>query len=176
MDRKIVLLGMPSSGKTTLGRQLAEKLSIKFIDLDEAIENKEGSSIPSIFSEKGEEYFRDVESKILQEILKEKENYVLSCGGGTPCFLEGIEKINHEALSVFIDVSPKTLAKRIARKGNTGRPLLDGKQEKELLYSLEDKLEERRNFYERAHISLHNDFLTVELLERSIKLLLLNRK
>ena len=169
IQNNIVLLGMPSSGKTTLGKQLATDLGREFIDLDQLIEEAEARSIPEIFEKEGEAYFRKQEAKILSKVLNRTSKYVLSAGGGTPCFYDGIEKIREKSLSIFIDVSPEELSKRILEKGNDGRPLLADKKENELLQSLELKIKDRRQYYERAHISLHNDDLALKILVRSIK-------
>ena len=85
--RRIILLGYMGAGKTTIGKVLAQKLSLEFFDLDWYIEDRFRMKIPQIFAEKGEEGFREIERKMLHEVA-EFENVVISCGGGTPCFFD----------------------------------------------------------------------------------------
>ena len=82
----IVLIGYMASGKSTIGRILADKLNYSFIDLDDYIEEKEQTSVSEIFKSKGEIYFRKLETTSLQALLNNKDNLVLSLGGGTPCY------------------------------------------------------------------------------------------
>src|SRR5215216_5287440 len=101
---KIYLIGMPGSGKTTLGKQIAEDLGFPFIDLDTEIENREGKSISEIFSHKGEDHFRVLESTLLKELSSSSHNVVIATGGGAPCYFGGMETMNATGLTVFIDV------------------------------------------------------------------------
>ena len=83
---KIVLLGYMASGKSTIGREISKKLDMKFIDLDDYISKREKRSISEIFKVEGEIYFRKIESSYLGEILNSKDSFILSLGGGTPCY------------------------------------------------------------------------------------------
>jgi shikimate kinase len=87
---RIYLLGMMGVGKSTLGKQLARQLHYSFIDLDKAIEQAEGKSIPDLFEQKGESYFRLVEQRQLKETAR-KNHIVIAVGGGTPCYYENME-------------------------------------------------------------------------------------
>ena len=98
---KIYLIGMPGSGKTTLGLQLAEALQLPFVDLDKEIEKHEGKSVPDIFSQQGEAHFRQVESKLLKEWSASGKTFIMATGGGAPCNHHGIEVINRSGLSIF---------------------------------------------------------------------------
>ena len=82
--KHIILIGMPGSGKTTMGRKLSTLLHLPFLDLDEEIENGFGKSVPDLFREHGEEVFRKLEHKFLKKIVAENKAFVLSTGGGTP--------------------------------------------------------------------------------------------
>ena len=90
---KIILLGYMGSGKTTIGFQLAKKLYLDFTDLDEYIEKKEGKTISDIFADKGEIYFRKIEHTYLKQFISENNSYVLSLGGGTPCYSGNIDMV-----------------------------------------------------------------------------------
>ena len=98
---KIVLLGYMGSGKTTIGMKLAEFLDFDFLDLDHYIEEAEGVSIAEIFQSKGEIYFRKKEHDYLKKILSNKKDFVLSTGGGTPCYGVNMDVILNGTKNVF---------------------------------------------------------------------------
>ena len=102
----IVLIGYMASGKTSIGKKLAEKLNYNFLDLDDFIEEKENMSVTDVFKEKGEIYFRKQESQYLNRLLKSKNNTILSVGGGTPCYSGNIDVIlsakTTEEMTAFI--------------------------------------------------------------------------
>ena len=99
----ITILGFMGSGKSTLGKLIANRLDFNFIDLDDYIEENEKMSIPEIFNKKGEQHFRFLETQYLNEILS-GQNTVVSLGGGTPCFNNNIKKITTQSKSLFIDL------------------------------------------------------------------------
>lgn len=154
---------MPGSGKTTLGKQLADALLIPFVDLDEAIEKREGKSVPEIFSTQGEDRFRIIESQLLREWAASPTDFVMATGGGAPCFYNGIEVINESGLSVFLDVSLDELVKRLARKSD--RPLLQNENLDVLRNKLSALRENRLAVYTRAAVAAQNPTLQL-LLER----------
>ena len=119
---KIFLIGMPGSGKTTLGKQLADEMLLPFVDLDEEIQKKEQLSIPEIFSKRGEDHFRLIESETLVEWASTAADFIMATGGGAPCFHKGIDVINKSGLSIFLDVPIAELVNRL--KTDNGRPLL----------------------------------------------------
>ena len=96
----ITLIGMPASGKSFFGKKLADLLGWTFVDLDFEIEKQEQQTIPQIFVEKGEHYFRQSEQKVLQNTLK-MQKIVLSTGGGTPCFFDNLKLIKQNSQSIF---------------------------------------------------------------------------
>ena len=96
------------AGKTTIGKVLAQKLSLEFFDLDWYIEDRFRMKIPQIFAEKGEEGFREIERKMLHEVA-EFENVVISCGGGTPCFFDNMEYMNRQAKTIYLKAAPEVL-------------------------------------------------------------------
>lgn len=155
---KIYLTGLPGSGKTTLGKQLAKALNLNFVDLDEEIEKVENRTIPTIFETEGEDYFRKIEQQELHKSAS-LENVVISTGGGAPCFFDNAEFINANGTSVFIDVSPQEIAKRVS-KGPNNRPLLNG------VNSLEEEITTKRSqrlpFYSKATHTLTGDRLQVK--------------
>jgi shikimate kinase len=150
---KIFLIGMPGSGKTTLGKEIADELHLPFVDLDDEIVKKDGRSITEIFSASGENYFRQTESTTLLEWASSSRDFVMATGGGAPCFHMGIDVINKTGVSVFLDVPISTLLDRL--KSKTDRPLLsdDLTEKEQKLRSLRDI---RLVCYSKAKIKLTN--------------------
>lgn len=130
MKNKIVIIGMPGSGKTTLGRMLAEELNIKFFDMDEYIVEKTGKTTIQLF-ENGEEYFRDIESETCKE-LAEYDNILISTGGGVIKRKANIDVLSEEGLIIFIDRPVENI---LGDVDVSFRPLLkDGKEKLLKLY------------------------------------------
>jgi shikimate kinase len=150
---KIYLIGMPGSGKTTIGEQLSRKLSMDFVDLDKEIQNREGRSVQEIFSGQGEDYFRQVESQLLREWSASPASFIMSTGGGTPCHYEGIDVINSTGLSIFLDDTLDVLLKRLSN--NKDRPLLTSENANEMKQKLEALRTSRLECYNKASITVH---------------------
>jgi shikimate kinase len=155
---KIYLIGMPGSGKSTLGKQLAHALSSPFIDLDHEIEKHEQKSVSEIFAQSGEDHFRQVESKLLHEFAASPENFVMATGGGAPCFFKGIDVINETGVSVFLNVSIQTLVKHTSNRST--RPLLQNSSDAELEKKLSAIRESRLPIYQQARITLEKPDLS----------------
>ncbi len=151
--KNIFLLGMPSSGKSTLGRSLAREIGYEFVDMDKRIEIRELSTIAEIFNLKGEAYFRTVESEMLRSFPADS-GLVVSTGGGVPCFHENMTFIKENGVSLFLDVPPKILADRILHTKKNDRPLLVTESPAELLTTLEAKIANRRSYYEQADVTI----------------------
>lgn len=149
----IVLIGYMASGKTSVGKILAQKLNYKFIDLDDFIEEKERATIKEIFKNKGEIYFRKVETQYLKALLDLKnENIVLSVGGGAPCFGENMDFILNakNATSVYLKGSVSFLANKLVNK-RSKRPLISHIDNVEDMSEFVGKhLFERMSFYSKA--------------------------
>ncbi len=138
------------AGKTTLGKKIARKRGMNFIDLDQYIEEKERSKISAMFRKKGEEYFRIVESENLK-LLGGLKNTVISTGGGVPCFYDNMDWMNSNGLTVYLKMEPSALLQRL-KASKTDRPLLKNKSKKEKLEFIKEKLKEREEFYNKAKI------------------------
>lgn len=147
---KIFLTGFMGCGKSTFGKKLAKELSWDFIDLDDYIEKQEGMSIVEIFKQKGETYFRQLESDAVA-VSMAWNNAVVSTGGGTPCFNNNMEMVNQLGVSVFINLSPEVLAQRLELEKNK-RPLLKDLDHNELLIFIKNKLTERKPFYAKSQL------------------------
>ncbi|HYI78716.1 MAG TPA: shikimate kinase [Chryseolinea sp.] len=163
---KIFLIGLSGSGKTTLGKQLAESLHMPFIDMDWEIENKEKKSVQEIFSELGEDHFRQLESEVLREWAATQQDFVMGTGGGAPCFHNGIEIINNSGLSIFLDVPVEELKLRLATA--TDRPLLNAGDDAEKKNKLNMLRASRLPIYRKAHITVEDP--TLEKLQAVLRL------
>ncbi|WP_373520515.1 shikimate kinase [Aquiflexum sp.] len=165
---KIVLVGMPGSGKSTFGKKLAKQLSFVFVDLDQVIEKETGKSIEKIFAEEGEGKFRDLESFYLERCLSEIEGFVLATGGGTPCFNDNMDLINKESVSIFLDVSLNEIFHRLHSDHLGKRPMFAGLDEGEIILKLKNLEAERESYYQQAKIKLSGDNISTEHLMSEI--------
>lgn len=141
------------AGKTTIGKQLSNKLRYNFIDLDQFIEESNQISISSIFSNKGEAYFRDIESLHLKKVL-ELDNTVISLGGGTPCFNNNMRLIKNHSKSIFIDLPTKMLVSRL-KNGRLKRPLIQDKSDDELFDFINTLRSKRLSYYNQANLIIN---------------------
>lgn len=158
----IYLIGMPSSGKSTFGKIVAEKLNYTFLDLDKLIEKNNNFTIPQIFEQKGEDFFRELEQKALQTTF-DFEKTIIATGGGTPCFFDNLEKMKENGIVCFLNIKIETLAKRTfeAQKiQQNNRPLFKDASSFEELYPLiSQKSKDRKTFYQQAHFEVNNNDL-----------------
>jgi len=148
-ESHIVLIGFMGSGKSTVGKMLAEHLKLPFIDTDEEIVKQEQMSISEIFDKKGEVYFRRTENQMLLSILKSDEMSVIATGGGAPCFHNGIDLIKKYSQSFYLKVGKQRLLERIF--GDKSRPLVAQRTKRELKEFIDVSLREREPFYSQAN-------------------------
>lgn len=146
--KSIILVGYMCAGKTTVGKALAKKLGMTFYDLDWYIEERFHMKVSQIFAEKGEDAFRDMERRMLHEVA-EFEDIVLSCGGGTPCFFDNIDYLGQVSETFYLKATPEVICRHLAMSRGE-RPLLKGKSQEELRIFVEQQLEARAPFYEKA--------------------------
>ncbi len=150
MPKPIFLIGYMGSGKTTLAKKLASKLELPFIDTDDEIVKEIGMSITEYFQLHGEEKFRELERKQLLKTVQ--QNAIVSTGGGSPCFFDNMQWMNENGISVYLQMSPKSLFDRLSQSKPNKRPILIGKTEEELFNFITEKLTEREPFYQQAHL------------------------
>ena len=173
---RIFLIGYMGAGKTTLGKAFARALGLSFIDLDWYIEERFHKTIRELFTERGEETFRDLERRMLHE-AGEFEDVVISVGGGTPCFFDNVDYMNSVGETVFLDVDIHVLFRRL-KIAKQQRPLLDGKTDEELMTFIQEALQKRLPFYTRAKHTFNGERLedrhqiqqSVERLKELLKL------
>jgi shikimate kinase len=147
-DRSIVLVGLMGAGKTSIGRRLAEKLGLPFLDADHEIEVAAGKTIPEIFADHGEADFRDGERRVIARLL-EQGRQVLATGGGAFMNAETRERIRQHGVSVWLKADLDVLMKRVSKRG--GRPLLANADPEEVMRRLMD---ERYPVYAEADITV----------------------
>ncbi|MFS4494751.1 shikimate kinase [Maribacter sp. 2308TA10-17] len=169
---QIVLIGYMGSGKTTIGKLLAKKLKIKFLDLDSHIEESEGTSISNIFADRGEIYFRKKEATRLRAILSNEKDFVLSVGGGTPCYannMNAISEVNKNG--IYLKVGLGELVKRLSNE-KAQRPLIANIPEGDLHEFIGKHLFERSFYYNQANHVVNCDEKSAEQIVAEIEVLL----
>ncbi len=164
---KFFLTGYMGSGKTTAGKKLAAKLGYEFIDLDKFIEEEYQQTIPEIFSSKGEKEFRSMEHNALKKLI-EKNNVVIACGGGTPCYYNNMELMNNHGNTVYLKMSADSLVSRLMNAKDK-RPIIANKSEKELREFVTRQLEKREDFYHQAQYVVKGKDLNVDELALFVK-------
>ncbi|WP_210488368.1 shikimate kinase [Rufibacter aurantiacus] len=147
---KIFLVGMPGCGKSTVGMELAQRLQYTFLDLDALIEEQEGCTVPQVFEQRGQEYFRQAEARALRLAAARPERLVLATGGGAPCFCENMTFMVSQGTTVYLKLTPTELVARLRPSDLQSRPLLRDKSPDELLRYLSDTLHQREPFYQQA--------------------------
>ncbi|MFA5074423.1 MAG: shikimate kinase [Nitrospirota bacterium] len=163
MFKNIILTGFMGVGKTSIGRQLADDLRYAFVDIDSLIEQNQKITISRIFEQFGEPYFRDLETKIIHEVL-EKENQVVSTGGGAVIRDENRTAFKKAGLVVCLSADPEIIYDRI--KHETHRPLLQSPDPKKTIREL---LAQRQKFYQQADIIIDTSGKSVADAVKEIK-------
>lgn len=164
---KIFLIGFMGSGKTTLGQLLADELNISFIDLDQQIVQDQGISVSRIFGEKGEDFFRELEASLLRKIVSGETDFVMACGGGTPCFHQNMAYMNRQGITVWLDTPREVLAERLLSSPDQ-RPLISGLSKEALLLFISERQEQRLEWYSQARLII--DSVNFSINEISTKL------
>ncbi|MDR1556664.1 MAG: shikimate kinase [Tannerellaceae bacterium] len=172
--KRIFLIGYMGAGKTTIGKELARRMELSFVDLDAHIEARYHKTISRLFAEKGENEFREIERRILHEVAM-FENVLISTGGGAPCFYDNMSFMNHAGQTVYLKVSPGELSKRLELVKHT-RPVLNGRCGEELLSFVSDSLEKRNLYYMQAAVVFDVEQMTtskdVQKLTRTLETIL----
>lgn len=152
----IVLIGFMGAGKSTVSDYLSTMFAMKIMEMDQVISEREEMSIPDIFATYGEEYFRDLETKLLVE-MQSKKNTIISCGGGAAMREENVVEMKKNGRVVLLTASPQTVYERV--KDSEERPILNGNNNMEYIAEL---MEKRREKYEAAaDIVIQTDNKTV---------------
>jgi shikimate kinase len=159
-NKPIILLGFMGVGKTSIGKKLSKQLNWKFIDTDKLIEKKNGLSILEIFKQFGEDFFREQEKEILNEIAS-LENVVVSVGGGLPCFFDNMDRLNNIGTTVYLKLEPEFIVQRLL-ESKIKRPLTENLIETQLNDFVKVKLTERERYYSLAMYGFRADRFACE--------------
>ena len=152
MMKPVFLIGYMGCGKTTLGEVLARQMKLRFIDLDEFIESRQGMSIVKIFDEMGENRFRELETDALSEVAA-MTDVIIGCGGGTPCHGDNMELMNRAGITVWLTTSPERITDRLLLpEQKCKRPKINHLSPDEVLALVEKELAERAPFYAQSQL------------------------
>lgn len=159
MSKPVFLIGYMGSGKTTLGRAVAEAMGLTFIDLDEAIEESQHRSIVEIFDEMGENRFREIERETLARIAT-KRDCIVATGGGTVCRDGAVEQLNSCGLTVWLDPTRQRMLERLCLpEERVKRPKLAGLSDDGIARLISRELGERNAYYRRARVRFDSTHL-----------------
>ena len=159
--KNICIMGLMGSGKSVIGKDLSKYLNFEFYDTDKEIELKTKKSINEIFKEYGELYFRNLEEKICIKLLN-KNNCVISLGGGSITNKEIRKSIKQNSYSIYLQVKLNNLVNRL--KSSKKRPLLNKDENK--IEILKNLFEDRHKFYEKANFIVNNDKDKIHVLDK----------
>jgi len=159
---RIFLAGFMGTGKSSVGRLLAQRLGLRFIDMDEEIEGEEGLSIPQIFQDKGESYFRQKEKEWVKRLVKEND-IVVALGGGTVVDEENLRLLKETGTLILLKASPQIIYERT--KNYTHRPLLNVENP---LSRIEELLARREEFYNRIPLQIDTASFSQEQVAQAI--------
>ncbi len=152
--QKVVFVGYMGSGKSFIGKLLSEKTGLLFLDLDQVIEQQEKCCIKEIFENKGEIYFRKIEHIIFKDLMLNNSSFVLSLGGGTPCYANNHEMLkNQDVVSIYLNTSIDTLYKRLILEKDK-RPILANKLATEMKEFIAKHLFERSYYYNQSKFKI----------------------
>ncbi|MBR4792901.1 MAG: shikimate kinase [Bacteroidaceae bacterium] len=154
---RVFLMGFMGAGKTTLGKALAKDLDISFIDLDQYIERRYMKSVSQIFATRGEQGFRDIESRMLREV-GEFDDVIVSCGGSTPLIGDNMDFMLQHGQTVYLKCDNDTLLRRL-KVARSQRPLIALKSDDELAAFIESETARREPGYLRAQYICPGDRL-----------------
>jgi len=148
------------SGKSSTGRKIASSLHWSFADTDKIVEEQEGASVPDLFKQKGEDFFRIAEARALR-IVSGRSKTVVACGGGTPCSADNMDLMRSTGVLVYLKLPVAELVSRL-QKSKTSRPLLQGISGDEMTARVQELLESRTGWYEQADLIIEGLTDTVE--------------
>jgi len=170
MRENIIITGFMGTGKSIVAEELARKLRMEFIDMDQIIEERQGLTISDIFARYGENYFREQENKLVKE-LSRKENIVIATGGGTLLSSDNIRILSQKGKIICLYADSQTIYNRVKRKNN--RPLLNVEN---ILDKINHLMKERKKIYDNIKWKIDTtNFTTQEVVDKIINLLKLER-
>ena len=158
---RVFLIGFMASGKSTVGKKLANKIALPFIDLDDYIEEKYNTTIRELMNDRGQDIFREIERDSLNSVIKENKSAIISTGGGTPCYFDNMERMKSTGETIYIEVDIPIIVDRLMHSKKE-RPLVLGKTKEDLSSYVKDLLEKRDAFYKQAKYIVNGKSLKLE--------------
>ncbi len=152
----IVLIGFMGTGKTSVGKTIASKLGMSFVDMDQLIEEREKRKISDIFASNGEKYFRNLEFNLAKE-LSQQSNLVIATGGGVVLNPENIANFESSGIVFCLTATPEIIMERVAKE--THRPLLEGDEKMRKIMSI---LESRKELYDSIKNRIDTSNMTIQ--------------
>ncbi|MBQ0081008.1 MAG: shikimate kinase [Alistipes sp.] len=150
---RIFLIGYMCSGKSFIGRKLAQKLGLDFIDTDDEVERREGAEVADVINYEGEDYFRNLEHEILMQLIK-RDNILIATGGGLPIWGNNMDIMLSKGFSIYLRRPASQILSRLTPYGRYKRPKLRGKSDDELKTYIENDIEKREPVYMRSNLVL----------------------
>lgn len=148
----LFLVGYAGSGKSTLGRHLARRLSCQVIDTDKRVEQMVGASIADIFHYEGEEYFRRAEREAVESVVAESDRLIISTGGGLPTWSDNMEWMNRLGVTIYLRRTAEQIMSRLSAYGREKRPMFRGKSDEELVVFMREQMAQREEYYAKSKI------------------------
>jgi len=158
---RVFLVGFMASGKSTVGKKLANRLGLPFVDLDALIEEKYNATIRSIIYNEGQDVFREKERDALDFVINEYKSAVISTGGGTPYYFNNMEKMQKSGETIYIEVDIPTLVDRLLNS-KKDRPLIWGKSKADLTVYAKELFERRQELYNKAKYKINGKNLKID--------------
>lgn len=168
--KPLFLVGYMGCGKSTLGRKLARRLGVAFVDTDALVEEREGAAVADVFRYEGEEHFRQVEREVLEDVIASEDAAVVSTGGGLPVWGDNMQRMNEAGDTVYLRRSADQIARRLSPYGRQKRPRLRGLSDDELVGFMERDMAAREPFYTQARLIIDcTETSDEELVERILR-------
>ena len=159
----VFLIGYMGCGKTTLGAALAQCLGVDFIDLDDYIEERCEATVKEIFAKVGEQGFRDIERRCLEEVASQAGGAIVACGGGTPCQPGNMELSNSMGITIWLSTTAQRIASRLMLpEQKAKRPLIAQMADDEILAHVARHMHEREPHYSQAQLTFDSTYLESE--------------
>lgn len=150
----IFLVGYAGSGKSSLGKRLARRMGVRFVDTDKQVELQEGASIADIFHYEGEEYFRIAERRAVESLANDGIDMVIATGGGLPTWRDNMDWLVRSGMTIYLRRTPEQILSRLSDYGRAKRPMFRGKSDEELLKFMREQMALRESYYAKSHIDV----------------------
>lgn len=158
--KPLFLVGYMGCGKSSLGRKLARRIGVEFIDTDARIEQREKATVADLFQFEGEARFREIEREVLEAVIRSGAAAVVSTGGGLPTWGDNMSRMNEAGHTVYLRRTPQQIASRLSPYGRQKRPRLRGLSDDELIDFMTRDMAVREPFYVQADMVIDCDNLT----------------